>query len=54
MGCGCGGQAKQEEQYLVTLADGTVQIATGEVQARQMIAKAGGGVMRRAKAGAAA
>lgn len=48
MGCGCGGK-QVEQQYVVTLSDGTVKIAAGEVQARQWIARAGGGTMRPAK-----
>lgn len=46
MACGCG-KSSSAEQWSVTLPDGTTQTVTSDVAARQMIAKAGGGVMRR-------
>jgi hypothetical protein len=50
LGCNCGGTATVD-QYVVTLPDGTVKIANSDVQARQWIARAGGGVMRKAPQG---
>lgn len=47
MGCGCGGGGSQIEQWQVIFPDGTRDVAASEVQARQWIARAGGGVMRR-------
>lgn len=46
MACGCSGTTAAQE-WSVTLPDGTTQTVTSDVAARQMIAKAGGGVMRR-------
>lgn len=50
IGCGCGSGAAQVQQYVVTLIDGTVKIAGSDVQARQWIARAGGGTMKKATA----
>lgn len=47
MGCGCG-SAAQQEQWLVKFPDGTEATAASDVQARQWIARAGGGTMKRA------
>jgi hypothetical protein len=52
MGCGCG-SAAQVQQYVVTLLDGTVKIAGSDIQARQWIARAGGGTMKKVAAKAA-
>lgn len=50
MGCGCGGTKVQPTQYEVTLPTGAVKTTDSEVQARQWVARYGGGLIKEKKA----
>lgn len=47
MACGCGGTAAAPEEFEVILPDQTRKTTTSEVQARQWIARYGGGVIKK-------